>query len=83
MANPAVLQRAIDALVKESGVAKDQIGVVAVEPTEWSDSSLGCPEPGGFYLQVITPGYRIVLSAAGKMYEYHTDMTNRAVLCQR
>lgn len=32
------------------------------------------------YLQVITPGFRIVLTAESKDYEYHTGMS-RAVLC--
>ena len=47
------------ALAQELAVAEADIAVVAVEETEWRDSSLGCPKPGMNYLQVITPGYKI------------------------
>lgn len=69
------------ALAQRIGVAPDQIGVVAAEPAEWRDSSLGCPQPGQVYLQVIVPGYRVVLEAQGQRYEYHTDGGKRAVTC--
>jgi hypothetical protein len=50
-------------------------------PVQWSDSSLGCPEPGVTYAQVITPGYLIELSTGGLTYEVHTDLNGRAVIC--
>jgi len=50
---------------------------------EWSDASLGCPKPGFAYAQVITPGYRIVLTAGQQQYEYHTDKSRAVVLCER
>ncbi len=53
-----------------------------MEAVDWSDASLGCPEPGQVYAQVITPGYRVLLEAAGKEYEVHTDQIGRsAVIC--
>jgi len=48
------------------------VQVVSVEGVDWSDSSLGCPKAGMMYAQVITPGYKIVLEAAGRTYEFHT-----------
>lgn len=78
---PAVVRLAIDALVRDTGVPQDQIVVVQVEPQDWSDSALGCPEPGRAYLQVITPGYRVILTAGGKDYEYHTNETTMVVRC--
>ena len=56
--------------------------MLKVEAVEWRDSSLGCPEPGKAYLQVITPGYLFVLEAGGKTYEYHADRGNRVILCE-
>ena len=38
---------------------------------EFPDASLGVPEPGAVYAQVITPGYVIDLTAAGQTYRYH------------
>ncbi|MEX1194284.1 MAG: hypothetical protein WD904_00570 [Dehalococcoidia bacterium] len=58
----------------ETRVPGVEITVVSVEYTEWPDSSLGNPEPDMAYLQVITPGFKIVLAAGGQQYEYHTDL---------
>jgi len=66
-------------LTAELGVPETEVSVIAVEAVEWSDSSLGCPEPGMAYLTVITPGYRIILEVAGLHYEVHTDETGRFV----
>lgn len=59
-------------LAAKLSIAPDAITVKAVERIEWPDASLGCPQPGMMYAQVITPGYRIVLEVDGKSYEYHT-----------
>lgn len=71
-------------LANELGVASDDITAVAIEAVQWSDASLGCPEPGKAYAQVITPGYRIVLEAGQKEYELHTDQGGQSiVICDR
>jgi hypothetical protein len=49
------------------------VTVVQVEAVEWPDSSLGNPQPDGVYLQVVTPGFRILLRAGAETYEYHSD----------
>jgi hypothetical protein len=71
------------ALATQLGVKASDVTLIAVEATEWNDSSLGCPEPGQAYLQVITPGYKMTLEAQGKRYEYHTDLRRRVVLCDK
>jgi len=67
-------------LMQRLGVSEEDILVKSVEGVQWPDSSLGCPQPGMMYLQVITPGFRVVLTVNGKDYEYHTDY-QRAVPC--
>lgn len=64
------------------GVPPEQLTVERVEPVQWSDSSLGCREPNRSYAQVITPGFRIVLSGGGQRREVHTDLAGRMVVCQ-
>jgi hypothetical protein len=76
------LAAAVADLAKQSGVGPDQIVLVSLEAVEWSDASLGCPEEGYMYAQVITPGYKIVLEAQGQSYEYHTDQMTNVVLCR-
>lgn len=77
------LAAAIADLVKQTGVAPDQVKLVSLEAVEWSDTSLGCPEEGFMYAQVITPGYKIILEVQGQQYEYHTDQMTNVVLCQK
>jgi hypothetical protein len=66
---------------KRTGVDPSAIQVVSVEARDWPDSSLGCPKPGFAYSQIVTPGFRIVLNAAGKQLEYHTDRGQQLVSC--
>ena len=35
------------------------------------------------YLQVLTPGFRIVIAGGGKQFEYHSDEDGRVVLCSQ
>lgn len=79
----AALAAAVADLVKQIGIPADQITVASVEPMQWPDASLGCPQEGMMYAQVITPGYLVVLEAQGQTYQYHTDQRGTAVLCQK
>jgi hypothetical protein len=79
----AALAAAIADLSQRTGVSADQITLVSMEAREWSDASLGCPQEGMMYAQVITPGYLIILAAQGQQYEYHTDQAANVVLCQQ
>ncbi len=67
-------------LAEQLNISKEKIQVVRVTAVEWHDSSLGCPKPGMAYLDVITPGYQIVLRADGQEYTYHTG-SDSFVLC--
>ena len=78
----ALVAQAVADLARRLAIASDAIQVRMVEAAEWPDASLGCPQPGMMYAQVITPGYRIVLETAGKTYEYHSSHTH-VVYCAR
>jgi len=64
------------------GLDVAEIQLEELREVDWNDGSLGCPAPGGMYIQVITPGYEIILSAGGQSYSYHTDLDDYFVLCQ-
>lgn len=72
---PEIEAEVVDFLAGELDVAAEELEVVSVEPVVWNDASLGCPEPGEVYAQVVTPGYRVVVRAGGTEYEVHTDET--------
>lgn len=78
---PFPVQAAAAAAAAEFGVSLDGVTVETWEPIEWGDTSLGCPKPGEFYAQVITPGYRAILIVKGESHEYHTDEIDRAIRC--
>jgi hypothetical protein len=81
-AQPAAEAAASDAAAR-LGVPRAQVAVVRIESREWPDGSLGCPQPGEMYIQVITPGYLIVVAGAGRQLEYHADTRGRAVFCRQ
>ncbi|MFO7919146.1 MAG: hypothetical protein R6V13_13840 [Anaerolineae bacterium] len=69
-AQPLVEEAVVD-LAERTGVDAEEIAVQSVEETEFPDASLGEPEPGKMYAQVVTPGYIIRLSVEGETYTYH------------
>jgi hypothetical protein len=68
-------------LVQRLGMQSEEIRLVSIESVGWSDASLGCPQPGKNYAQVITPGFRILFDVNGKHYAYHTDDQQTVVFC--
>lgn len=76
-----LVQMATADLAQRLSISTDQISLVEAIEVEWSDSSLDCPQPGMEYLQVITPGYRILLEANGIQYEYHSNRDTYIIFC--
>ncbi len=73
--------QAIARLATDLGIAPEAISVIESEATTWSDGSLGCPQPGVSYIQVLIEGYRFLLEANGTLYELHTDNRSEVVRC--
>lgn len=61
------------ALAADLGIQETAPILISIEEVLWGDSSLGCPEPGMMYAQVITPGFRLVFEHSGQRFEYHTN----------
>jgi hypothetical protein len=76
---PQAVQVAIATLSQALNTGERQVQVVSYEQEQWPDSCLGLAEPGEMCLQVITPGWLILLDAGGKRYEIHTDETGSRV----
>lgn len=73
---------AAETLAAELNVPIDSIEVDTVRAVEWRDSSIGCPQPGQSYLQVITPGHKITLRVGGRFHFVH-EANGRAFVCKR
>ena len=72
---PAGLEQAVlfasTDLAERLGIPIESVSVARAEFVTWPDSSLGCPQPGMMYTQVLTDGVLVVLLANGVSYEYH------------
>jgi hypothetical protein len=77
---PPAQLKAIEALAASLGVDPSEIQVVSADAVEWPNGCLGVQRMGVMCTQVITPGFRIVLEAGGKQYEYHTNQDGSAVV---
>jgi hypothetical protein len=71
---------AIDTLASDLGIARESIEVDTVKAVEWRDSSLGCPKPGVAYLDVVTPGHKVILRVGKEIHVVH-EAGNRAFRC--
>jgi hypothetical protein len=78
----SLIKKAKEDLAQRLSISANQINLVEAEAVEWSDSSLGCPQPGMDYLQVITPGYLILLEVNTQTYEYHSNRDTYLVYCE-
>ena len=72
---------AADLLARKFNAPAGEIDLFSILSVEWSDRSLGCPQPGVGYQDVITPGYQISLEWEMSVYIFHTDTVDRVLLC--
>jgi hypothetical protein len=75
-------ESALSDLAKRTNLPTSDIKLMGYSFEQFSDSSLGCPKSGQRYSQVITPGFRFQLQAAGQLYDYRaTASGTRVLLC--
>lgn len=70
-------------LAERLSISEDDVEVVRAERVTWRDSSLGCPEEGMFYMQMLTDGALIELAAGGKTYPYHSNLEGPPSYCEK
>ena len=70
-------------LNNSEGITPPMISVINFEEKEFSDASLGCPQEGMSYAQVITPGYQVILEAQGNEYDYRLTDEKNIILCEK
>jgi hypothetical protein len=67
-------QLARENLAQRLGVALDQITVARTKSVEWTDESLGCPQPSERYSRRRSKGYVFELKYRDTAYLYHSDL---------
>ena len=66
-----LITKAIADLATRLGIKETRITIESFSRAVFPDTSLGVPEEGQVYAQVVTPGYLLVLKANGTSYRYH------------
>ena len=77
---PAAERLSIEQLAQSLGIPVDQIKLVSIEEVQWPDSCLGVQHPGIMCAQVVTPGWKVVLEANGRQYEFHTNQDGSQIV---
>lgn len=57
----------------------EEISIISFERMDWPNACLGLEEEGEMCAQVLTPGWRVILSAAGEQYTFRTDEEGQVV----
>ena len=78
----AVVDSAIADLARRLDVPATEVNLERAERVSWPDTSLGCPQPGGSYSPVFTPGHLLILTHGDDEYVYHSDWSGPAVYCE-
>ena len=78
-----IADKAIQALADYLDLPVTAVSVDSVRAVDWRDSSIGCPQPGEAYMQVITPGHKITLRVDGDVYVVHEANGNAFVCVKR
>lgn len=76
---PPAARAAMEALAAALGIKIEDIALVSVEAVDWPDHCLGIVHMGMMCAQGVVPGFRVLLSANGKTYEYHTNADGTVV----
>lgn len=79
---PATHWAAVLSDLAARGIATEGIAVVTARAVTWPNGALGCPKPGMAYVQMIINGYQVVVSVAGKAYDYRFGSTATPSLCE-
>ena len=78
----SLIKKASEDLAQRLTISATQISLVEASEVVWPDGSLGCPKKGMEYIQVLTPGYLVVLEVDNNKYEYHSGRDGNITYCQ-
>lgn len=78
----SVVAQAKEDLAERLAVEAATIEVIETEEVVWRDSSLGCPQPGMAYMQVLIDGMLVRLRHGDNVYEYHSGGNRGPFLCE-
>lgn len=78
---PDLFAQAAQEAAAAANVAVEQVAIVRVQAASWPTPALGCPEQGMMYIQVVTPGYWLVLRAGEQEFDFRASERGDLKLC--
>jgi hypothetical protein len=72
----SIIDAVVAEIAKTAGVPADQVTVVSAESVTFHDGSLGCPQPGFAYTQMVVDGFKIVAKVGDTEYDYRGSGTS-------
>jgi hypothetical protein len=76
-----IIERLRYEAARQAGVPLDSVSVLESEAVTWPDGGFGCSGPQESTLQVLTPGFRVVMQAGDRRLEYRGDRRGHFGLC--
>jgi hypothetical protein len=77
-----LIEIAIADLANRLSIERASIEVTSAQSVVWPDRSLGCPQPGMVYPQVLAEGFYIELRVKDQAYAYHGGEGRGPFLCE-
>ncbi len=77
-----ILKEILADLVQRTGAERGDIQMVRAEAVVWNDGSLGCPQPGEFYIQILVNGYWVISQVEGVEYDYRANDSGFFTFCE-
>jgi hypothetical protein len=67
---------------ERAGVDVADVTLVSADAIDWPSGALGCPRMGFLYIDVITPGFRVVVRAGDRDYDYRAARDGAIRWCE-
>jgi hypothetical protein len=77
-----ILDEILADLSERTSAQAGDIKVIRAEALVWNDGSLGCPQPGEVYIQMMISGYWVVAEVEGVEYDYRASDSGHFKLCE-
>jgi hypothetical protein len=77
-----LIEKTKEDLAQRLSVPISDISLVEAKEVTWSDGSIGCPQPGMMYAQVLMPGYLIKFKYDEREFEYHAGRGGSPIYCK-
>jgi len=77
-----IAQKTVAKLAADLGVGISEVSIDNIEPVNWPDACLGIVKQDQMCASVITPGYKVSMTAVGMQYIYRTNHDGSLIISE-